>query len=74
MNSLENLTSIKEAASSLKISEELVMKFIRNGIVKAIVEHSHTKLTMYNFRRLSLAIDLHEKCLPPEAIEYRLNN
>ena len=74
MNSLENLTSVQEAAAFLKISEELVMKFIRNGIVKAIVDHSHTKLNQYNFRRLSVAVELHEKCLPPEVIEYQLNN
>ncbi len=74
MTSFENLTSIQEAAAYLKISEELVMKFIRNGIIKAVVERSHTKINQYNFRRLSLAIELHEKCLPPETIEYRLNN
>ena len=74
MNSLENLTSVQEAAAYLKISEELVMKFIRNGIVKAIGKCSRTKLNQYNIRRLSLAVELHEKCLPPDVIEYQLNN
>lgn len=74
MNTVSKLTSIEEAAAYLKISEELVLKFIRNGIVKTVVERSHTKLTQYNFRRLSQAIKLHEKCLPPEVIENRLNN
>jgi hypothetical protein len=69
MNSFENLTPIQKAVSYLKISEELVMKFIKNGIVKAIVKCSNTKLNQYNFRRLSLAVELHEKCLPPEVIE-----
>jgi hypothetical protein len=74
MKSFENLTSVQEAASRLKISEELVMKFIKNGIVKAIVKRSNTKLTQYNLRRLNQAIRLHEQCLPSEIIEYKLNN
>ena len=74
MNSLENLTSVQEAAAYLKISKELVMKFIRTGIVKSIGKCSHTKLNQYNIRRLSLAVELHEKCLPPDVIEYQLNN
>jgi len=74
MKSFENLTSIKDAASRLKISEELVMKFIKNGIVKAIVKCSNTKLTQYNLRRLSQVIKLHEQCLPSEMIEFKLNN
>lgn len=74
MKSFENLTSIQDAASSLKISEELIMKFIKNGIVKAIVKRSNTKLTQYNLRRLSQAIELHEQCLPSEMIEFKLNN
>lgn len=74
MKSFENFTSVQEAADCLKISEELVMKFIQNGIIKAVVDHSHTKINKYNFRRLTQAIELHEKCLPPDAIEYKLNN
>jgi hypothetical protein len=50
------------------------MKFINNGIVKAVVKRSNTKLTQYNFRRLSQAIKLHEQCLPSEMIEFKLNN
>jgi len=74
MKSLDVLISVQEAAAYFKISEELVMKFIRTGIVKAIVECSNTKLTQYNIRRLGQAIELHEQCLPLEIIEYRLNN
>ena len=74
MNSMKDLISIEEAAASLKISKELVMKFITNGIVKAIVGDSNTKLTHYSIRRLEQAIELHEQCLSPEIIEYRLNN
>lgn len=74
MNSFQDLTSIKDAASNLEISEELVLKFIRMGFVKPIVDATTLKLTKYNMRRLNQAINLYEQCLPLETIEHRLNN
>jgi hypothetical protein len=74
MHSLQELISIKDAASNLDISEELVFKFIHLGLVKPIVESSSMKLTKYNMRRLTQVIDLYEQCYPPETIEFRLNN
>ena len=74
MKSFNNLKSIEEVADYLKISVELVMKFIDSGIVKTVIESSHLKLNQYNFRRLCHAIELHEQCFPYEVIENTLNN
>ena len=74
MKPFNDLISVQEAAAHLKISEELVMKFIKNGIIKAIAGGSNAKLTQYSIRRLGQAIELHEQCLPTDIIEYRLNN
>jgi hypothetical protein len=40
MRSIKCFTSVKEAEEYLKISEELVMKFINSEIVKVVVERS----------------------------------
>ena len=74
MKSFNNLKSIEEVADYLKISVELVMKFIDSGIVKTVIESSHLKLNQYNFRRLCHAIELYEQCFPYEVIENALNN
>ncbi len=74
MLSTKKLLSIEDAAHNLQITEELVLKFVRSGIVKPIVDSSTLKLTGYNLRRLSQAIDLYEQCLTLENIEVRLNN
>lgn len=74
MNSSGNLLSIEDAAYNLQISEELVLKFIESGIVKPIIESSTMKLTSYNLRRLSRAIQLYEQCFSFDKIELCLNN
>jgi hypothetical protein len=44
MKTYEKLRSVEKVAEYLKIGEELVMKFIMSGIVKAVAERSHPKL------------------------------
>ena len=69
-----NLTTIAAAATYLNISEDLIIKFIKQGLITPIYEESKVKLTDYNFRRLITAVDLYEKCMPTETIEFLLNN
>jgi len=74
MYQTRELKTIKDAAISLEISEELVLKFIKLGIVKPIFDSSTVKLTGYNLRRLSQALKMYENSFTPEAILARLNN
>jgi hypothetical protein len=71
MNNVD-LFSIREAAYSLQISEDLVQKFIHMGFVSTVKEGQAKKITSYGIRRLMRAIDLYEKSYSTEYIEKML--
>jgi len=68
------LISVAEAANSLKVSEELVDKFIKLGLVKTIKDGHLTRLTPYGIRRLSRIVALYDQSISPEKIENLLNH
>ena len=68
------LLSIKEVAGDLQVSEALVQKFIKKGLIHPIYDDDIApKLTSYGKRQLSRIVDLYEKSYSTESIEYIIN-
>ncbi len=74
MHQENTLQSISEAAYRLGVSEALIEKFIKKGLLTPIQDETTLKLTAYGFRRLARILDLYEHSYPFDRIEYMLNN
>ena len=68
------LISIADAANSLKVSEALVDKFIKLGLVSTIQDGHFIKLTPYGIRRLTRIVDMYDQSFSTERIEDLLNH
>ncbi|KAA3611132.1 MAG: hypothetical protein D8M58_14250 [Calditrichaeota bacterium] len=68
------LISISDAANSLQVSEALVDKFIKLGLVKTIQDGRLPKLTPYGIRRLTRIVDMYDQSFSTEKIENALNH
>lgn len=68
------LLSIADAADSLQVSEALVDKFIKMGLVTTIQDGRFTKITPYGIRRLMRIVDMYDQSFSPESIEKLLNH
>ncbi len=68
------LISIADAANSLKVSEALVDKFIKMGLVSTIKDGHFFKLTPYGIRRLTRIVNMYEQSFSTERIENALNH
>lgn len=69
------LLSLQEVSNNLHISEALIFKFIKRGLVKPVYdEGKYPKLTSYGMRQLSRVLELYEKSHSPESIDYIINH
>ena len=68
------LQSVSETAFHLGISEALIEKFIKKGLLIPAKDETAQKLTPYAVRQLARIIDLYEHSYPLERIEYMLNH
>ncbi len=68
------LISITDAANTLKVSEALVDKFIKLGLVSTIQDGFSTKLTPYGIRRLTRIVDMYDQSFSTDRIENLLNH
>lgn len=66
--------SIAEVATDLKLSEDLIKKFIKKGLIVPVNDGLYPKLTRYNIRRLLKIVDLYEKSFSTDSIEYIINH
>lgn len=66
--------SIPEVANDLKLSEDLIKKFIKKGLIIPVNDGLALKLTRYNIRRLLKIVDLYEKSFSTDSIEYIINH
>ena len=66
--------SIAEVAKDLKLSEDLIKKFIKKGLIIPVNDGLSPKLTRYNIRRLLKVVDLYEKSFSTDSIEYIINH
>ncbi len=74
MNLIQNhLIPINEAAKSLAVNENLIVKFIHQGLLFPVNDGATQKLTPYGYRRLARIIDLYEKSYSTESIESIIN-
>lgn len=69
-----DLISIADAAHSLEVSEALLDKFIKWGLVATIQDGRFRKLTPYGIRRLTRIVDMYEQSYTQERIEKALNH
>jgi len=69
-----NFVSIQDAASSLKVSEAFVKKFIKKGLITPVSDGRAPKLTTYHYHRLARAMELYENSCSYETIETILNH
>ncbi len=68
------LISITDAANTIKVSEALVDKFIKLGLVSTIQDGHSTKLTPYGIRRLLRIVDMYDQSFSTDRIENLLNH
>ena len=66
--------SIQEVANDLEVSEDLIKKFIKKGLIIPVNDGLSLKLTRYNIRRLLKVVDLYEKSFSTDSIEYIINH
>jgi predicted DNA-binding protein YlxM (UPF0122 family) len=66
--------SIPEVANDLELSEDLIKKFIKKGLIIPVNDGLSPKLTRYNIRRLLKIVDLYEKSFSTDSIEYIINH
>jgi predicted DNA-binding protein YlxM (UPF0122 family) len=66
--------SIQEVANDLEVSEDLIKKFIKKGLIIPVNDGLSPKLTRYNIRRLLKVVDLYEKSFSTDSIEYIINH
>jgi len=73
MKNIQSYT-VPEAANNLAVSEAVVDKFIKRGLV--LVRHTagHKILSPYSYRQLVRVLDLYEKSYSATGIEQVLNN
>ncbi|GEM_PF-2350797 len=69
-----NLYPLQEAAKNLGISESLIEKFIKKGLVIPIRDKKARKLTPYGLRQLRRVINLYEQSYSLDLIERLINN
>ncbi len=67
------LHSIPETAHSLGVSEALVERFIKKGLVTPVNDVTTPKLTEYGIRRLNHILKLYENSYSFDRIEKALN-
>lgn len=68
------LHSIPETAHSLGVSEALVERFIKKGLVTPVEDVTAPKLTEYGIRRLNRILELYENSYSFDTIEKALNH
>lgn len=68
------LISLTEAACLLEISEPVIVKFIKRGLISSVLRGNARMLTPYGIRRLTRIVDMYEKSFSIELIEKELNN
>ena len=71
---LSHLHTITDTAVHLGISEALIIKFIKKGLVTPVKDATAPKLTGYGIRRLSRILDLYERSHSLDNIEQMLNH
>lgn len=69
-----NLHTISDSAVQLGISEALVSRFIKKGLITPVHDATTPKLTSYAIRRLSRILDLYEQSCSLDHIEQKLNS
>ena len=69
-----NSLSVQDVANNLEVSEALIIKFIKMGLIVPLNDGSTPKFTTYGMRQLRRIVDLYEKSYSHESIEYIINH
>ncbi len=73
MQNIQTYT-VPEAADNLAVSEAVVNKFIKKGLVPVRQKGGLKLLTPYAYRQLVRILDLYEKSYSTDGIEQMINN
>lgn len=68
------LYSLPDTATRLGISEAVIDKFIKKGLITPVADASTPKLTPYGLRRLTRILELYEHSCSLDHIERALNS
>jgi len=73
MQNIQSYT-VPEAADNLAVSEAVVNKFIKKGLVPVRKKGGLKLLTPYAYRQLVRILDLYERSYSTDGIEQMINN